>query len=127
MKAGDSIRCPGCGEQTLVKNKTVISGWNNAETHLVCVLCGMDLGEPQTESVAREESGEASSRLAALLGGEPSADTGSVLAPDENYGRFCRNCKQLIAHPFQMMCARHNRPADPMGDCADFERKDDEL
>ena len=39
----------------------------------------------------------------------------------EEYGRFCRNCRHFIIHPFQSRCGRTGQDADPMGECGQFE------
>ena len=57
--------------------------------------------------------------IAALLGDvelAPKAD----ISPTEDYGKFCRNCKHFISHPFKSICTRNNLEADPMSSCSYF-------
>lgn len=125
MRAGESVVCPHCGERTVVKTKTVTDGWRVAGTRFVCVLCGGELGAPEKEqggdSVASAK--RAMDRFASLLGDGAEAAAKADLSPDENYGRFCRNCVHFLEHPFRPLCDRDGKAADPMGECGEFTRK----
>ena len=75
-----------------------------------------------------QEKGDASAkraadRFASLLGDGAEAAPKADLSPDENYGRFCRNCVHFIEHPFRPLCGRDGRAADPMGECGEFVKK----
>ncbi len=124
MKEGEAIHCPHCNEQSAVKLVTVMDGWSVAGKHLACALCGAKLGEPASPEAAKKESAKAVDAFAALLGEGAEAAPKADLTPDENYGRFCRNCREFIVHPFRTMCGKFQRPADPMGECPDFAKKD---
>ena len=119
MKAGERIICPHCGEKTIVKLKPKMEGWTRVGDVLACAFCGAELGTP--ENGAREAEKSASA-LAALLGEELTA--APSLAPGEGHKRFCRNCKNLIEHPFLLRCARDGREVDPGGCCAHFTLED---
>ena len=85
-------------------------------------LCGAELGAPEERTAAAAVRRKSDS-LASLLGEGAEFTPGADLTPDENYGRFCRNCVHFLAHPFKTLCSKYNRPADPMGDCPEFEKR----
>ena len=115
MKAGERITCPHCGENTIVKLKPKMDGWTRVGDVLSCAFCGAELGTPEKNAPSASKK---SSALAALLGEELSA--APSLAPGEGHKRFCRNCKNLIEHPFLLRCARDGREVDPGGCCEHF-------
>ncbi len=122
MKAGDILLCPHCRERTAAKLKNILSGWQLAGSVLVCPLCGGELGSP--ESGEAKSANAAANKLAALLGA--SAEAAPRLAQTEEYGRFCRNCRHFIVHPFECRCGLSGNAADPMKDCGNFEKKEEE-
>ena len=71
----------------------------------------------------RERDPETRMAMAALLGEGAGAAPKADLTPDENYGRFCRNCVHFIEHPFRVLCGLDGHEIDPMGECGKFERK----
>ena len=115
MKAGDIVTCPHCGEKTVVKLGKKFSGWQVCGEVLICALCSAELGTPEKNA---PDAGKKASALAALLGEELAA--APTLAPGEGHKRFCRNCKNLIEHPFLLRCARDGREVDPGGCCEHF-------
>ena len=115
MNAGDRITCPHCGQNTVVKLKPKMDGWTRVGDVLSCAFCGAELGTPAKETSG---AGKKSAALAALLGEELTA--GPSLAPGEDHKRFCRNCKNLIEHPFLLRCARDGREVYPGGCCEHF-------
>ncbi|MDD3887130.1 MAG: hypothetical protein PHI35_09675 [Victivallaceae bacterium] len=120
-----SIICPHCGEKTLPREKTVRDGLTAVGVRLVCPFCGGDLGEPpKSEAAVKPVAADSCDRLAALLG-EVEKTVKADLAPDEDYGRFCRNCGNFLAHPFKCVCARDHREVDPMGECEFFSKKEE--
>ncbi len=122
MIPGETIQCPCCGEKSVVKSRTKMNGWTKVGTVLVCALCGAELGAPEERTAAAAVRRKSDS-LASLLGEGAEFTPGADLTPDENYGRFCRNCVHFLAHPFKTLCSKYNRPADPMGDCPEFEKR----
>ena len=54
----------------------------------------------------------------------PGDGTGPERIADDGVRRFCRDCRHYISHPFLSRCDRHDRAADPMGDCPDFTPKE---
>lgn len=119
MKAGEKLRCPHCSEPTVAREKNILSGWKVTGTVLVCPLCGGELGTPEKPG-GNSSRAAGAEKLAALLG---EVDTGPEfhLEKTEEYGRFCRNCRHFIIHPFQSRCGRTGQDADPMGECGQFE------
>ncbi|WP_303056259.1 hypothetical protein [Victivallis vadensis] len=122
MIQGETITCPHCGEKSVVKSKAKMEGWTKVGTVLVCALCGAELGTPDEKS-AEDAGRKKLGSLAALLGEGAEAAPKADLTPDENYGRFCRNCVHFIEHPFRVLCGLDGHEIDPMGECGKFERK----
>lgn len=122
MTAGEKIKCPHCGEDSIVKTKPKMRNWTCVGNVLVCALCGAELGTPP-----REESGDASrnagKKLAALLGEVPEPTL--RLDPGSEYRHFCRNCRHRIEHPFVLRCALTGAEIDPGGCCEHFEPEED--
>ena len=116
MKAGDVIKCPVCGERSVVKLKKILSGWQVTGTCFVCALCSAELGRPQ-EGETPAASG-ARDKLAALLG--EAGDEKISIDPGEDYRRGCRNCTHLLEHPFKLLCALTQQQVDPMFECESF-------
>lgn len=122
MNAGDAVDCPRCGGKTILKTKNKMDGFSIVGNCLVCALCGAEFGEASTAPETSVER-KSADRLAALLGDVAPPEPGADLTPEADYGRFCRNCIHFIEHPFQTRCGRDGKEADPMGECAHFERK----
>ncbi len=122
MKSGEPVSCPLCGEKSVVKTKMKMDGFTRLGEVFVCALCGGELGTPSKDVAPVAQS---SNKLAALLG-EVETDAKADIAPDENYGRFCRNCVHFIEHPFKTLCGIDGKPADPMGECKHFKRKNEQ-
>ena len=118
MTAGEKIRCPHCGEDTVVKTKPKMQGWTRVGDVLVCALCGAELGAPPPAGNA-DAADKAAKRLAALLG--ETQDPAVRLDPGSEYRRFCRNCRSRIEHPFLLRCGRDGSEVDPGGCCEHFE------
>lgn len=115
MKAGEMLTCPHCGEKTVVKLRRVMDGWQVTGEELICTLCSAVLGKPEKDGPG---TSAARSRLAALLGGDDTK--GVTLAPESGYRRGCRNCANLLEHPFKLICAKTQLEVDPMHECGDF-------
>ncbi|MPM75166.1 hypothetical protein SDC9_122157 [bioreactor metagenome] len=123
MRPGETLNCPHCGERTVVKSRKRMEGFTVVGELFACALCGAELGRPDEEKSGTVPDHAPADRLAALLG-EVSAVEKADLTPDEEYGRFCRNCVHLIEHPFKTLCGLNGSAADPMGECPRFERKE---
>ena len=117
MKAGDKVRCPVCGEETVVKSKPKMEGWTRVGDVLVCALCDAEVGTPEAPGGGASSSAAASA-LAALLGEAPAPKL--RLDPGTEHRRFCRNCRNRIEHPFVLRCGRDGREIDPGGCCENF-------
>ena len=123
MKANDKIRCPFCGENTVVKEKRSFSDWQLSAPELVCALCGKKLADVSADS--ETPASAAKNRLAELLGG--GEDQAVSLAPASEHRVWCRNCVHFIAHPFKSLCARTQQEADPMGECGSFQDREENI
>ena len=123
---GQAFRCEACGHDSVVKREKRMDGWRCVGEQLVCALCGEPLAEdeepgdgasghtePQPDAAAKD-------RLAMFLG-EDAAGAGVELGLGESDGRFCKNCRSFLRHPFRSRCLLHERDVEPMDDCSDFE------
>jgi protein-arginine kinase activator protein McsA len=116
--AGEKIRCPHCGHDSVAKVQRVMDGWTVVEERIVCALCQEPL---PTDAPPTEDTTDASmSRLNALedLLGQTSESMKSIDAEDDAH--FCKDCIHFLRHPFLSRCLFHDRPTEPMDDCADF-------
>lgn len=122
MKKGDTQICPACGEKSFARDKKIMDGWSVKEIRLVCSFCGADWGVPdKTQDSTATKA--ATDRFAALLGDVEKSEKADI-SPTEDYGKFCRNCKYFVSHPFKSICSRHDREADPMGECDFFANRE---
>lgn len=121
MKKGDTVKCPHCGESTVVKINVIMNGWTKAGEVFACPLCNGELGKVDPARPAAGPAGGDVRKLSALLGEELHQST--VLTRTESDGHFCANCAHCLTHPFQSRCGKTGRAIDPMGDCPQFERK----
>ena len=119
---GKPFTCPHCGEDSIVRKKTLFDGWKAAGEILVCSLCGKQVGNASADagqSVARaadERLRKAESLLGSRLEPKKTLDR-------EGIERFCKNCTHYLVHPFQSRCLLWNRAVEPMADCPKFEMK----
>lgn len=120
MKTGDRAQCPHCGQDTVVKEKTLMDGWTALGKVLACAICGEKLGEIE-DAEKTEPRAAAMDTLKALLQAEEEARPVIEAAEDEK--RFCKDCAHFINHPFITRCGLHDRPADSMEDCPRFTPK----
>ena len=115
MKPGTPFRCPACHADSIVKVRKKMDGFRCVGEDLVCMLCGAVL-PPEPKQETAPDDGKTGA-LADLLG---VTDDGPERLADDGVRRFCRDCRHYISHPFLSRCDRHDRAADPMGDCPDF-------
>ncbi len=120
MKNGDKVKCPHCGQETLVKEKNLMSGWTSLGKALVCALCGEKLGEPEAEGQSKDNKAALDS-LKSLLQTDDIARPVIEVAADEK--NFCKDCANFIEHPFETRCGLHRRPTGAMDDCPQFTPK----
>ncbi len=114
MKNGDPFKCPGCGEDSILKLRRKMDGFRCTGEVLCCMLCGAEIA-PVTPAAPEEKTKP--DPLAAMLGVKQDAP---LRLEDDGMRRFCRDCRHYIHHPFLSRCDRHGRAVDPMGDCPDF-------
>jgi len=122
---GRTFSCPHCGQETIVRKKTMYDGWKATGDLLVCGLCGKTLDSPAPTASGTKDSAELEQRkkAEALLG--TTLDAHKTLARDDD-AHFCKNCRHYIVHPFQSRCLYWNRPVEPMSDCPKYEPKPEE-
>ena len=125
MKHGEELDCPHCGNSTFVIKKAVMDGWTKAGDIFACSGCDAKIADVEEKTFAFEEkSSEASSALAGFLGVEK--EEKKELSATEEEKRFCRDCGNLVSHPFLTRCELHKKDVNPMDDCPDFiEKKSD--
>ena len=107
MKAGDSIRCPHCGADSFLKKESVMEGWTKVGEVLKCASCSAVIADAAAPEPETEKASRAAERLKRFLGAE---ETESIhLSLDEADRRFCKDCVNLIRHPFVLRCALDGR------------------
>ncbi len=121
MKAGDSIRCPHCGADSFLKKESVMEGWTKVGEVLKCAFCSAVIADAAAPEPETEKASRAAERLKRFLGAE---ETESIhLSLDEADRRFCKDCVNLIRHPFVLRCALDGRAVNPMDDCDRFQSR----
>ena len=122
--SGEGFFCEACSQESIVKKRTKMDGWKNVGEEYVCALCGTALGDVEAEVDAENVAARGKERLASLADmlGEPVAPAGPVLEAEE--GRFCRDCKHFLRHPFVSRCLLFDRGTEPMKDCEEFEHRE---
>ncbi len=122
MKHGDEIECTACGSSAFVLKKPRMDGWKKIGDEFVCSACGEKIADDaEDEAKPAEKSDAASSALLGFLGMEKEEKKKIVATEDEKH--FCRDCGQLVQHPFLFRCDLHKKDVNPMDDCPDFIRK----
>lgn len=123
MKQGEEVDCVHCGKSTFVVKKSVMDGWTKIGDVFACSLCDAKLADVEYEEVEREKKiSQASSALAGFLDTEPEEKV--TLVAEGSEAHFCRDCDNLIVHPFLIRCELYDKDVDPMGDCPDFIKRD---
>lgn len=126
-RAGDSFVCPRCGKESIAKLEKVMDGWTCVGESLVCAFCKEPVAEQDDSSscqTVEDSDTDGLKRLADFLD-EPPADRQRLVKDAES--RFCRDCVNFLRHPFVSRCLLHDKPVEPMDDCADFEPRPDAL
>lgn len=125
MKHGDELDCPHCGKSTFIIKKAVMDNWTKSGDIFACSGCGAKIADVEETPFAFEEkSSAASSALAGFLGVEKEKKKELSVTDDEKH--FCRDCGNLVAHPFLTRCDLHKKDVNPMDDCPDFIQKKQE-
>lgn len=120
-KPGESFHCSACGRDSIAKAQKTMDGWRCTGELIVCAFCKAPVGQPKadaTGAAAKAAAGAAAlNRLADLLDAKPTA---APQFADTTKGRFCKDCRHFLRHPFYSRCLLHERPVEPMDDCDDF-------
>ena len=117
---GGKILCSECGRESVAKLQRTMDGWRATSECLVCALCGAVISVPVSDDVeppTPDSGATALTALADLLGEAPAARQTLEHDIEEH---FCRDCCHFLLHPFLSRCLLHDRPTEPMDDCADF-------
>ena len=126
MKKGDKIKCPHCGENSLLKEKKSFNdAFELCGCVLVCAFCGKEIKDQKSSENAPGTQGKksAADRLSQLLGGESVRKVSLDLADDEL--RFCLHCAHYIKHPFADRCGLSFKEVEATGSCEKFEPRKD--
>ena len=124
-RQGMKIDCPHCSEESVVRRESVMDGWTKVGERFICARCRAELKPDDAVNDTGDEnrSAPADNRgrdgLKAFLGTDD--EERPALLDDTTPGRFCRDCKHLMVHPFKVRCILHKRDVNPMDDCDDFE------
>ena len=126
---GMEILCPGCRQQSVVKLLRRVENWQTEE-YLGCAFCQCRLADaPAALSSDCEKDAVANvsrEKLLSFLGADrrladaPKNSRRQDWLHDSDDSRFCRDCDHFLKHPFVCRCLLHNRPTEPMRDCADY-------
>lgn len=121
MKPGDPIKCPHCGADSFLKKESVMDGWTKVGEVLKCVSCSAVIADCAAEEPAGQKQSAASDRLKQFLGVDGVETVKVSLTKDDR--QFCKDCKHIVAHPFQLRCMLTGNEVNPMDDCPEFKRK----
>ena len=127
MKKGDKIKCPHCGENSLLKEKKSFNdAFELCGCVLVCAFCGKEVKEQKSSEKAPGTQGKksAADRLSQLLGGEEV--TKVSIAADADDKRFCCYCAHYIKHPFMNRCGLTLKEIEATDRCENFKKKEAE-
>lgn len=122
MKVGDQIRCPHCGADSFLKKESVMDGWTKVGEVLKCASCSAVIADANEEAEPeKKKASAAAERLKNFLGAdEPEKIELSLDAAEK---RFCKDCVNLIQHPFVLRCGLDGHAVNPMDDCDRFKAK----
>ncbi|QSH41522.1 hypothetical protein P0136_07580 [Lentisphaerota bacterium ZTH] len=124
MKPGDKAKCPHCAEETILKEKVEMDGWQATARSLVCAICGRkiaDLDKELEQQKDQEATTTKAGSLAALLGEDPEQPKPKLKA-EAGERHFCRDCIHYLVHPFLSRCEKKKKAVNPMDDCRDFKK-----
>jgi DNA-directed RNA polymerase subunit RPC12/RpoP len=126
MKRGDEFDCPYCGENTFLKQESILdtAGWGKIGEALFCASCSEkieDISDVEKKESLNSSSGDLS-MLSDLLGTKPEEN----VRLQEEFGdtHFCKDCKHFIVHPFMDRCSFHDKTVNPMDDCENYIKRD---
>lgn len=121
MKVGDPIQCPHCGANSFLKKESVMNGWTKVGEVLKCASCSAVIAKVQEEESNTQKASDAAERLKKFLGAEEEKPI--HLSLDQADKRFCKDCVNLVQHPFVLRCAIDGHTVNPMDDCDRFQSR----
>ena len=122
MKPGDPIRCPHCGADSFLKKESVMDGWTKLWEVLKCVSCSAIIADCAKQEPPERKKAAASDRLKQFLGVDGAEPVKVSLSEDDR--RFCKDCANIVPHPFQLRCALTGKSVNPMDDCPEYQKKE---
>lgn len=111
------IRCPACGQDTLLRREPVYDGFKKVGERLLCSSCKHVF--PSEDQVPFKTRAKPS-----LFSDADKLRTIDIFAGDEK-GRNCRHCKHYVVNPFVQRCGLNNRLVQATDLCDRFERKEE--
>ncbi len=128
-RPGEAVHCAACHQDSVVKLATKMDGWRPLGQFYVCAICGATFAPVETTSGpaagANQRRQQDLDRLSAFLD-QPAVE---LRSPDQFMGieskqtPFCKECRHFYHHPFGDKCLLHERAAQPLGDCPQFDRR----
>lgn len=113
------IRCPACGEETLLKREPVFEGFRRVGETLSCLSCG--------EPFADEEAVPyVDARRPQIFTEDERSPTVDVLDAASGPPAICRHCEHYVVNPFIQRCNLHQRIVEATDTCPDFARREDD-
>ncbi|HJO94082.1 MAG TPA: hypothetical protein QF753_11820 [Victivallales bacterium] len=123
MKAGDEVNCPHCNQDVFLVKKTIMDGWTKVGEILVCSMCNKKISDLvlKDEKNRKEQKNSSIDKLASFLKTEQ--EEKSELKKENKY--FCRDCTHFVSHPFLDRCSYFDKNINPMDDCSNFQKKEE--
>ena len=121
MKPGDPMQCPHCGADSFLKKEAVMDGWTKVGEVLKCASCSAVIADCSREESPAQKQSDAADRFKKLLGADEESPIRLSLSDADK--RFCKDCANMIPHPFQLRCALTGQSVNPMDDCPRYTPK----
>ena len=117
MAESKTIRCPACGEESLLKRVPRYEGFKKVGESLKCVDCGHEFADEAEAPPAKKKP---------AIFTEEDAPKAVRIFQDAEKGRCCRYCRHYVVNPFTQRCSFHRKEVQATDVCAQFERRDEE-
>ena len=109
------IRCPGCGDETLLLRQPIYEGFTKVGETLSCATCGYTFENEEDVPYKHQPSVQVftdADRPAAV----------EVFSENEAE-RLCHRCVHYVVNPFMQWCGLHRREVEATDTCPSFKRK----
>ncbi len=115
----DSIKCPACGESSLLKRAPRYDdNFRKVGERLSCVACG--------HVFAGEDEVPFTKRAAPAIFDETDRPRTPRIFQEDDYGGTCLHCRNYLVNPFTQRCGLHHRVVEATDTCKQFEARADE-